>query len=436
MIFSSPRRLLRSRLVTVGVLLLVLWTWIEAFYIHRTLLTSNPQPVQRQNEEKIFLASLPWNNEIIFRTHLIEQIKDLARVLGVGNVYLSIFENGSYDGTKQALHDLKADLDVIGVRTSLVIDNTSHADAIEHKPTTPTEGWVHIDRPRFDNYGVKTGDYALRRIPYLSGLRNTVLQPLLNLTSHGETFDKIIFLNDVVFSSDDILNLLQTRNGEYAAACSLDFQSPPDFYDTFALRDSGGYPALTKKWPFFRSAASRDALLVNQPIPVQSCWNGIVVMPAAPFYAANSPLRFRGVPDSLAQKHVEASECCLIHADNIMSRELGVWMNPNVRVGYCHASLGKKKGVAYTWEILQGLCQGAYSAVNPPHGAWVSSWQIAWGLWENRLWRLLSFGSIPDRQAKNQLAKWEQESGKHVEPGGMCLIDEMQVIEPHGWMHV
>jgi hypothetical protein len=29
----------------------------------------------------------------------------------------------------------------------------------------------------------------------------------------------------------DVLKLLDTNGGEYAAACSLDFSSPPDYYD-------------------------------------------------------------------------------------------------------------------------------------------------------------------------------------------------------------
>jgi hypothetical protein len=51
-------------------------------------------------------------------------------------------------------------------------------------------GW--IDTPR--------GRKELRRIPYLSRLRNWTLQPLLELARQGEKFDKVLFLNDVVFS--------------------------------------------------------------------------------------------------------------------------------------------------------------------------------------------------------------------------------------------
>ena len=274
MIFPSLRRLLKSRILRASILILVVWTFLEAFYIHRILLNADTTPVSRVNTEKIFIASLPWNNEIIFRTHMINQIRDLVHVLGTQNIYISIYENGSYDGTKDALRDLHRELEELGVRSRVILDETSHEDIVKARPTTPTEGWIKMEKSGFEEFQINRGDYALRRIHYLAQLRNRVLQPLWQLAEKGEKFDKIIFLNDVVFSSDDILNLLQTRNGQYATACTLDFETSPAVYDTFALRDSEGHLPLMQTWPFFRSAASREAVIANQPVPVQSCWNG------------------------------------------------------------------------------------------------------------------------------------------------------------------
>jgi hypothetical protein len=55
----------------------------------------------------------------------------------------------------------------------------------------------------------------------------------------------------------------------------------------------------------------------------------MVVFDAAPFYGGpgddghiKAPLRFRGISDSLAKYHLEASECCLIHFDNPLTRKL------------------------------------------------------------------------------------------------------------------
>lgn len=74
---------------------------------------------------------------------------------------------------------------------------------------------------------------------------------------------------------DDVITLLDTNNGVYGAACSMDYSKPPIYYDTFALRDSRGNEHVMQKWPYFRSAASRNALLALSPIPVKSCWNGM-----------------------------------------------------------------------------------------------------------------------------------------------------------------
>ncbi|KAK5170221.1 uncharacterized protein LTR77_004807 [Saxophila tyrrhenica] len=437
MLFRPSRHLLRSRILRVAILIFIVWTLLEASYIHRNLSANEPLAPRRASTEKVFIAGLPWNNEIILRTHLINQIRDVVHALGISNVFISIYENGSYDGTKDALRDLHRELDELGVRTKFVLDETSHEDIVKARPTTPQEGWIKIQQTGFEKFDIHQGDYALRRIHYLAQLRNKALEPLVELGKKGEKFDRVLFLNDVVFSADDVLNLLQTKDGKYAAACSLDFESPPAFYDTFALRDSEGYPALMQTWPFFRSAASRDAAMVNDPVPVRSCWNGIVAMPASPFYSPTTRLRFRGVPDTLAAHHIEGSECCLIHADNPLSSSLGVWINPNVRVGYCHADLHKPEKAKFKldWDVFKGLCQMNYDAVHPAGGdTWIGLMRVAVGLWENRLRRWVTWGEVVSRKVAREVGTWEREG--HSEAGKMCLVDEMHVIEPHGWLHV
>jgi hypothetical protein len=49
------------------------------------------------------------------------------------------------------------------------------------------EGWIYTSREKLE----------LRRIPYLARMRNKVLEPLEN---GNVTFDRVLFLNDVVFS--------------------------------------------------------------------------------------------------------------------------------------------------------------------------------------------------------------------------------------------
>ncbi|KAL8685593.1 MAG: hypothetical protein Q9218_007667 [Villophora microphyllina] len=235
------------------------------------------------------------------------------------------------------------------------------------------------------------------------------------LAEEGTKFDRVLFLNDVVFNLEDVVMLLATRGGNYAAACSLDFSKPPQYYDTFALRDSNGDEAVMATYPFFRSSASRNAFIAGQPVPVRSCWNGIVAFDAAPFYHTPA-LSFRGIPDSLAQYHVEASECCLIHADNPMTTDKGVWLNPNVRVGYNAV---------------------AYDKVNPSGTPWPTVMQSLLGLWKNRFWRWATPSFQKKWKLQGRLNKWTRKGLGEVSEGeALCLINEMQVLVANGWAHV
>lgn len=229
--------------------------------------------------------------------------------------------------------------------------------------------------------------------------------------------------------TDDVRRLFATRNGDYAAACSMDFAHAPKYYDTFALRDSDGDATVMQTFPYFRSSASRRAMIAGHPVPLQSCWNGMVVLDALPFYSnnsnkredgndsnvANDVLRFRGIPDSLAKYHLEASECCLIHVDNPLTPLRGVWMNPSVRVAYNPAA----------YDIVAGA--GRW---------WPSSTDRFRGIWWNRLVRWTT-STWPQRwRIKRRVGKWEAERTENYEPGMNCLINEMQVLIANGWAHL
>lgn len=136
-------------------------------------------------------------------------------------------------------------------------------------------------------------------------------------------------------------------------------------------------------------------------------------MPAHVF-TGPSPLRFRGIPDSLAAAHLEGSECCLIHADNPLSAEEGVWVNPGVRVGYSRE---------------------AYEAVRTDAGA-MSSWTLLLRLWESRIRRCITTPVLKASAVESRLRKWREEDPQHHEPGDFCLINEMQVLRKIGWAHV
>ncbi|KAI9780712.1 MAG: hypothetical protein M1816_002761 [Peltula sp. TS41687] len=414
-------RYIRALLILVAVLIILDFLSLS-WTFSRQRLSAVHQAAPPSLTERIFISSPHWNNEAILRSHWNSAVLDLVRHVGPSKIYVSIYESGSWDDSKGALRELDAQLDKLGVRRTIALDETTHADEIA-KPPAQT-GWV--DTPR--------GKKELRRIPYLSKLRNLTLKPLEELALEGIIFDKILYLNDVIFTTEDIKRLFATRDGDYAAACSMDFSHPPLYYDTFALRDSNGDEPVTQTFPYFGSSASRNAMITGQAVPLQSCWNGMVVFKASPFYQRRNdndsePLRFRGIPDSLAKYHLEASECCLIHVDNPLTSTRGVWMNPSVRVAYNAAAYATVNGA---------VADGKRST-----GWWPSMTARIRGIWRNRLVRYTSLTWPRRWKVMRRVRKWEAENrrSKNIkenehEIGTICLIDEMQVLVANGWAHL
>ncbi|KAL8763450.1 MAG: hypothetical protein Q9184_000758 [Pyrenodesmia sp. 2 TL-2023] len=415
------RRSFRSRLLRAIVLISLVASLIDFFSLvgtrHRILQVKD---TKGSSAKRIFIASIHWNNEAILRSHWNEAVLRLVDHFGAENVYVSILESGSWDDSKGALKDLDGQLERLRVGRKIILESTTHADEVGQIPAS--DGWIDTAR----------GKRELRRIPYLSRLRNRSLEPLAELAEEGITFDQVLFLNDVVFTvkpvvslvfrlhtlivpqTQDVVQLLSTRSGEYAAACSLDFSKPPHYYDTFALRDSNGDEAVTSTYPYFRSSASRNALISGQPVPVQSCWNGIIAFDAAPFYHT-PPLRFRGIPDSLARYHLEGSECCLVHADNPLTSSRGVWLNPNVRVGYNPE---------------------AYDLVHQS-APWPAITDSVLGIWRNRFWRWITPTFHRKLKITGRVRNWTKKGlGEISESEKLCLINEMQVLVANGWAHV
>ena len=207
-----------------------------------------------------------------------------------------------------------------------------------------------------------SGERRIKRVAYLAQVRNRALHPLDVSSSSAASgddqtttrrFDKLLFLNDVVFSPLDAAQLLFSTNighdgrTDYRAACALDFINPFKFYDTFASRDREGYSMGLPFFPWFSAAGAgasrRDVLAGKDAVRVRSCWGGMVAFEAKWFQTdaratpSTTPLRFRAEPDTFW----DASECCLIHADlqpdqtpSDPSSDTRIFVNPFVRVAY------------------------------------------------------------------------------------------------------
>lgn len=146
--------------------------------------------VAQQHTTSVYIASSQYNSEALLRERWIPSLVELVKELQNANVtvYVSIYESGSVDGTKAALSELGEALEGFKIDHTIKLDEETHATAIAKTLASP-HGWLRT------LYGKE-----MRRIVYLADVRNQALKPLHNLNKAGVTFDKILFLNDVVFS--------------------------------------------------------------------------------------------------------------------------------------------------------------------------------------------------------------------------------------------
>jgi hypothetical protein len=132
-----------------------------------------------------------------------------ARAVGTNNTYLSIYESNSSDNTPTLLTTLSASLTTLGIRHRIISEKTGG------------RSWPH--------------GASEARIAYLAKARNRALEPLSSEDPEvrlpdGEGWEegKVVFLNDVVFEAEQVVQLLESRvegeeDEEYDLACGVDF---------------------------------------------------------------------------------------------------------------------------------------------------------------------------------------------------------------------
>lgn len=167
--------------------LFVLWNLVDVHQSHNDALSPQPHFANPLPAPRVFIASLHYNNAALLRDYWNDAIVELSKALGPANVFVAAYESGSVDGTKGVLLELDGRLAELGVQRSIMLSPTIHVDEIAG--ATSDSGWVRNSQ----------GIQQLRRIPYLARLRNLSLEPLGELAKRGRLFDKILFLNDVVF---------------------------------------------------------------------------------------------------------------------------------------------------------------------------------------------------------------------------------------------
>ncbi|EPS38885.1 hypothetical protein H072_7364 [Dactylellina haptotyla CBS 200.50] len=327
--------LLRGLLITIGAnfVLLLLTPIFNPSYSKRPAHFSG----RNVRNETVFIAANIIDEGLI-RGAWGRSVRGLVELIGPENVFLSIYENDSGPGVKSALKEFAAD---INCRSAVVSG--------------------HIDKSKLPTVQILPHDARVKRIRYLADVRNNAIEPITNFELlHSTTapfstpltkFDKLLFLNDIVFSPRDAADLLFSTNMQadgrtrYNAACAMDFIDPIKFYDRLALRDNEYFESGLPIYPWFvrtgqRAESWHDVVNQKDAVRVKSCWGGMIAFEARWFTESLgkdlTPLQFRSEPDTFW----DASECCLVNADleylvqKVDGTPVETFVNPYIRVAY------------------------------------------------------------------------------------------------------
>ncbi|KAK4195196.1 cryptococcal mannosyltransferase 1-domain-containing protein [Triangularia verruculosa] len=404
--------------------------------------------------EQVFIATILYDkNGKLASGPFADRLLKLIHLLGHENVFLSIYENDSGVKGKEALEKLKAR---IPCKNSIVSDE-------------------HVSLDDFPTVTLPDGTKRVKRVAYLAELRNRALRPLdkkdyQDRITGVRTFDKVLYLNDIVFDPVEAAQLLFSTNVDpatgrpsYVAACAMDFWFGHRMYDTYAMRDADGYASYQAIYPFFggrgRGLSRRDVLDNKDAVRVKSCWGGMMAMQAK--YVQNNgeerpegkeweegvlaghvidpenntvvmapPVRFRHEPGVF----YDACECCLFSADltqaarkvgdlpdgskMMRGSESGIFVNPYVRVAYEEAVFKMIHWVRPWEKLIRVIYDLQYKYFEPV---------------VQNPWRTVDEGEEFEEEVWNG-SEWEVRT--HVgRPGLFCGVREMQVLRLGGKRH-
>jgi hypothetical protein len=304
--------------------LFLYWNLNQNSYFHNRV---NQVKVNLETSKvpKFYLAANLYENEATIPYWKDEVIK-LSKYLGPDNIYVSIVENFSTDNTKVQLREFSQELEKLGVERSIELG--------------------------YNEFTPKGENRQDGRINFLKDVRNRAMEPLFKLKRQGHEFDYIIFLNDIFFLAEDIIQLINSNQGDYDMVCGLDFMER--LYDLWVLRDSRGKMA-SYYFPYFKTKEDKEKLYNKELIEVYSCWNGAIIINTNVIYEnwnysdnKGSKLvefRARKFDSSKTTNFLDptqecySSECFLIFYDlrqklSGLGKKLKVYVNPKVTVTY------------------------------------------------------------------------------------------------------
>ena len=258
----------------------------------------NTLPIATFRNTTFYITSNIVNIQDIIE-NFIHQLKNLINYLDEKNVVVSIVENGdSKDETREHLKDFQNYLKEKNILNKFYLEKV-------------------IEDPRKVRNPFEK--YSRLRIEYFANLRNKCLEFLYELPNIDFNNTIIIFLNDIVFSYEDIINLLSTNKEDFDVVCGLDMNKNT-FHDRWVSIDLEG-DGLMEYFPFFLNKEGQDLVVNHMPIRVFSCWNGVIAFRASPLKDKKVQFRYKTnltmpkyILNNLAKDYYE-SECTFFNID-------------------------------------------------------------------------------------------------------------------------
>ncbi|OMJ16953.1 Alpha-1,3-mannosyltransferase CMT1 [Smittium culicis] len=246
-----------------------------------------------------------FNNEEII-SYYIQELALVIKFLGAENVFLSIYENGSVDKTAEIIQAFKSFLEPFNIRHSIKTEKNS--------------------RPE-----------KFHRIGYLAEIRNKALEPLKEEEGKGYKYDKIVFMNDITFCRNDILELLyqsDIQKSDFTVPLDIHVVGDPKhlgYRDSWVGRDLSGNVIIGGLENLITHKGTDQRYKEGLPFQVQCGWNGVAILNSKPFYGKDA-LRFRR--SKIGTDECSASECSLLCNDFWSRGFKRIITVPKILVGY------------------------------------------------------------------------------------------------------
>eukprot|EP00834_Sanchytrium_tribonematis_P005999 NODE_406_length_7988_cov_0.615794.p3 type:complete len:340 gc:universal NODE_406_length_7988_cov_0.615794:1397-378(-) len=270
--------------------------------------------------KKYFIAiNLHDNQEIL--PQMLGNILELMTVIRPSNLFLSIFESGSNDMTKGILLKFFELIKPLNVQFEIF--------------TSP------LSRKR-----------SMNRIEYLAYVRNLALEPLFKemevaesnakFFDHPNNYNAVIFLNDVYFCVNDVLELLyQQALNDASMVSGMDYDAPnglPHFYDVWVAHLTSGRNARKEFLDQISDdTESNERLSKMLPVQMSCVWNGISVMHIGAFQKGIRFRRGNNVRPKMNQPgECAGSECMSLCLDFIRNGFSKIMMVPRVKVAFIY----------------------------------------------------------------------------------------------------